>query len=943
MYRFNFGHNRLDGHQQNSCLALVVAGWIVLAVTMLAIDSDLSKAFANSAPDMNVAGEIGTRGFIEVNETSTTVVDVATTDDSDSEGSGLTYELTNDPYVRDGVTLPEDNDDFSIDASTGVLSFISTADFESPADSNADNVYTVNIKVTDSGGLSDYFFLTITVRDVDETVPSLSFVAPANHTGQPFDVSVQANKSISHLNPQIGDVTIDNGTAVEVINGCWLCLRVTPASNAPVTITIPANTVTDLITGQVVAGAAQAIVVYDATSPTIESITRQNPSPTGDDSLTWRVTFSEQIALTGLDGSFTVTGTTATVSITLVDPLRDIGTPVAVEVVDVSISGGDLAGLEGNVVLNFDPVASGLKDYSGIAFMSSVPTGANETTYAVTQDTRKPSVQIQNAPASYFKLTPFTVTFEWSEDVVGFTIDDITLTNAATSDFTTVDGNTYTAVITPDGSGNVTIDVAAAVAQDLAGNDNTAATPVAVGSKIVEETQKAIVSFMQSRAKFLLGNQPDLLAYLLGLNGNGGGPLGNLDLNGNEDGLNLAFSTSLSKLDREEAKSMREHLAERHVEDTGTSYAGLPGTSSKRVAESVFSRALRSEIDAGSAVDGPQAGQPASLDRRNMVGSQLPPGSQLDGSKQNTAGIYGAQQPTEGTATLAERMTPMQSVPVGVNQDSGTYAADLTGLDQYASMPLRRYDVWTEIYGSRSSSGDIESSYWAGYLGAHYFVSPDFLVGAHLQFDWADEDNENTGASADGFGWMIGPYIAGRIAGTSLGFEAKASWGRSDNNISPFGTYTDSFETERMLLSGKLQGSFSIDTLTITPSVRVSWFKETQESYTDSLSNKIPEQTISLGELRFGPEFSQSISLPGGSVIVPTIGISGVWNFDIATNNASQPAPLGSDDLRARVDAGISLTNALGWQLIASGYYDGLGVASYEAIGGKVRLTIPIQ
>jgi len=91
-------------------------------------------------------------------------------------------------------------------------------------------------------------------------------------------------------------------------------------------------------------------------------------------------------------------------------------------------------------------------------------------------DTTPPSVEIQNAPASVNSTAAFPVTFEFSEDVSGFILSDISVDNGAASNFQIVDGNTYTADITPDGNGSITIDVAA----DVAGNANTAATQVVV-------------------------------------------------------------------------------------------------------------------------------------------------------------------------------------------------------------------------------------------------------------------------------------------------------------------------------------------------------------------------------------------------------------------------------------------------------------------------------
>lgn len=140
-----------------------------------------------------------------------------------------------------------------------------------------------------------------------------------------------------------------------------------------------------------------------------------------------------------------------------------------------------------------------------------------------------------------------------------------------------------------------------------------------------------------------------------------------------------------------------------------------------------------------------------------------------------------------------------------------------------------------------------------------------------------------------------------------------------------------------------MSGAYEHGGVTIRPAVSVAWFEETQKAYTDSLSNTIPETTVSLGEVRFGPTFEFMHVLAGGGVLKPSVGISGVWNFAVDDNNASQGFALGEDDLRARIDAGASLISTGGLNLMFSGFFDGLGVDGYEAYGGTARLTVPLN
>ncbi|MBS0170648.1 MAG: cadherin domain-containing protein, partial [Nitrospira sp.] len=73
---------------------------------------------------------------------------------------------------------------FTIDATTGALSFVAPSNFSAPADSNGDNVYVVQVRVTDSQGASATQTLHVTVTDVAESKvptalpPSLVPIAP---------------------------------------------------------------------------------------------------------------------------------------------------------------------------------------------------------------------------------------------------------------------------------------------------------------------------------------------------------------------------------------------------------------------------------------------------------------------------------------------------------------------------------------------------------------------------------------------------------------------------------------------------------------------------------------------------------------------------------------------------------------------------------------------
>lgn len=102
-------------------------------------------------------------------------------------------------------------------------------------------------------------------------------------------------------------------------------------------------------------------------------------------------------------------------------------------------------------------------------------TTRNDTTNA-TVDNIAPTVSISSTAGANTNTSPISITITFSESVTGFVVGDITVGNGTAGNFVAVSDTTYTADIMPSAQGAVTVDVAANVAQDAAGNNNTAAT-----------------------------------------------------------------------------------------------------------------------------------------------------------------------------------------------------------------------------------------------------------------------------------------------------------------------------------------------------------------------------------------------------------------------------------------------------------------------------------
>ncbi|MFV1963200.1 MAG: cadherin repeat domain-containing protein, partial [Acidimicrobiia bacterium] len=125
----------------------------------------------------NTAPVITSPAVVSVDENQTGVVDVESADDNDSEGAGLVYSLTGGA----------DQSLFTITADFGVLTFLAAPDFETPGDVGGDNVYDVQVTVTDSGSLTDVQDVAVTVVDVVENPPGDN-IDPVVDVGQVLSV-----------------------------------------------------------------------------------------------------------------------------------------------------------------------------------------------------------------------------------------------------------------------------------------------------------------------------------------------------------------------------------------------------------------------------------------------------------------------------------------------------------------------------------------------------------------------------------------------------------------------------------------------------------------------------------------------------------------------------------------------------------------------------------
>ena len=143
------------------------------------IEGGINRLYGSTSEAIDIQTDIG---ILSVEENTSFVTDLNATDDINSEGNGLTYSILGG----------DDADLFTIDATSGQLSFINAPDFENPLDSGADNQYELQVGVTDAQGLTGSQTLWVRVTDVNENEAPM--ICEPGHEPEAY-IKVRENKT----------------------------------------------------------------------------------------------------------------------------------------------------------------------------------------------------------------------------------------------------------------------------------------------------------------------------------------------------------------------------------------------------------------------------------------------------------------------------------------------------------------------------------------------------------------------------------------------------------------------------------------------------------------------------------------------------------------------------------------------------------------------------
>ena len=244
------------------------------------------------------------------------------------------------------------------------------------------------------------------------------------------------------------------------------------------------------------------------------------------------------------------------------------------------------------------------------------------------------------------------------------------------------------------------------------------------------------------------------------------------------------------------------------------------------------------------------------------------------------------------------------------------------------------FDIWAEASFASARLGTQRGNFKIAYLGADYRVSDNLLVGALFEYDDFNDKGTLTAGEAEGNGWMAGPYVMAKIAPQLFG-ELRAAWGKSDNRVSPLGTYTDSFKTSRSYYSGSLIGQFDIGKdLVFRPEMTLRHISERQKAYIDSLNIAIPSQTVDQGDVTFRPRLHYIAKLDSGWQLRPFGEVEGIYTFGTQGGNS-----VIGNGLRGRIEGGIDLFSPGGMRASLSAFHDGIGAQSFRSTGAHVSVS----
>ena len=290
----------------------------------------------------------------------------------------------------------------------------------------------------------------------DRTAPAAPVITgldPNSDSGTPGDGitnnpkptiigTAEANSTISVF-ADVGSGPVLLGTTTTDATGNWSFTPATILTDGTYSITA---TATDAA-GNVSPSSAAFSLTIDTAAPTA-TLSTTAPDPNGLVVIPFTVTFSKDVTGFSLSGITVGNGTASNLVMVDAHTYTFDVTPTANGLVTVTINANAAQDIAGN--------------------------GNTTTSFSITSDRLLTTITTTATDPTNLAAIPFTVTF--NRDVTGFDQSDVVVTNGTVSNFTTVDGHTFTFDVSPTADGLVTVNIPTGAAIDANNNSNAPAT-----------------------------------------------------------------------------------------------------------------------------------------------------------------------------------------------------------------------------------------------------------------------------------------------------------------------------------------------------------------------------------------------------------------------------------------------------------------------------------
>lgn len=297
-------------------------------------------------------------------------------------------------------------------------------------------------------------------RTYDTVSPScaMTSTAPAITDSSPIPVSVAFSEAVSGFGA--GDISVTNGTVANLTgSGASYTFDLVPAGDGTVTANIGNAAAADSAgNGNTAAGELSRL--FDSAAPTV-AISSTSPDPTNSSPIGVTVSFSEAVTGFGVDDIIT---SFCTVS--------------------------NFTGSGSSYSFNLFPWGQG--EISAQVAANSVQDGAGNMNGASSEltrvyDTMGPAPALSSTSSDPTSVSPIPVSVEFNEEVVGFSAGDLLTTNASVANFSG-SGSSYSFSLLPTSEGQVAVQVPAGIAQDEAGNNNSASSELTRDFQVTNPT-----------------------------------------------------------------------------------------------------------------------------------------------------------------------------------------------------------------------------------------------------------------------------------------------------------------------------------------------------------------------------------------------------------------------------------------------------------------------